>query len=241
MAGLAGKAGGRSALQALLESSRDARYPALVAAALALLMPGLSAAQTAVVQPRVTAAINENNLTTLRGNTHPLARARFDQGAVADTQPMRRMLLLLQRSPVQEAALKQVMDLQQSKTSPSYHQWLTPQQFGQQFGPADADVQTVTSWLQSHGFQVARVSNGRTMIEFSGNAGQVRNAFHTEIHRYLVNGVQRFGNNSDPQIPTALAPVVAGPVSLHNFPKKPLSRTVGTFRKTTSTGKVVAP
>ena len=112
------------------------------------------------------------------------------------------------------------MDQQQSKASPNYHQWLTPQQFGQQFGPADADIQTVTDWLTSHGFQVARVSNGRTLIEFSGTAGQVRNAFHTEIHRYLVNGEQHFANSSDPQIPTALAPVVAGPVSLHNFPKQ---------------------
>src|ERR1019366_8849844 len=100
------------------------------------------------------------------------------------------MLLLLQRAPEQEAALKTLMDQQQSKASPNYHQWLTPQQFGQQFGPADADVQTVTTWLQSHGFQVARVSNAKTLIEFSGTAGQVRNAFHTEIHTYLVNGAQ---------------------------------------------------
>ena len=125
--------------------------------------------------------------------------------------------------PIRKPLSSSLLDQQQSKASPNYHQWLTPQQFGQQFGPADADIQTVTNWLQSHGFQVARVSNGRTVIEFSGTAGQVRNAFHTEIHRYLVNGEQRFANNSDPQIPTALAPVVAGPVSLHNFPKKPLS------------------
>ena len=115
---------------------------------------------------------------------------------MADSQPMHRMLLLLQREPDQEAALKTLVDQQQSSASPNYHQWLTPQQFGQQFGPADADIQTVTNWLQSHGFQVARVSTGRTLIEFSGTAGQVRNAFHTEIHRYLVNGEQHFANSS---------------------------------------------
>ena len=193
---------------------------------------------TGAVAPRITQPVDENNLVTLRGNTHPLARAQNDQGAVADSQPINRMLLLLQRSPDQEASLESLLDREQSKSSLGYHQWLTPQQFGQQFGPADVDVQTVTSWLTSHGFQVSRVSAGRTVIEFSGNAGQVRNAFHTEIHRYVVNGQEHLANSSDPQIPAALAAVVAGPVSMHNFPKKAQSRVRGTFSKSVDTGEV---
>ena len=66
------------------------------------------------------------------------------------------------------------MEGQQDAASPNYHRWLTPQQFGQQFGPADQDIQTITSWLQSRGFQIASVSSGRTVIEFSGTAGQAR-------------------------------------------------------------------
>ena len=99
---------------------------------------------------------------------------------------MNRMLLVLQRSPQQESALELLLDQQQDQSSPNYHQWLTPQQFGQQFGPSDQDIQKITSWLQSHGFQVAPISNGRTVIEFSGTAGQVQEAFHTAIHKYSV-------------------------------------------------------
>ncbi len=210
----------------------------MLAGALALVAPLAAFAQTNAVPARITAQINESNLTTLRGNTHPLARPQFDQGAVADSQPMRRMLLLLQRSPQQETALKTLIDQQQSKSSTNYHQWLTPQQFGQQYGPAPADILAVTSWLQSHGFQIARVSTGGTLIEFSGTAGQVQNAFHTQIHRYVVNGQEHFANSTDPQIPAALAFVVAGPVTLHNFPRKPQSRVKGTFQKDKTTGKV---
>jgi subtilase family serine protease len=202
-------------------------------------MPQPAGAQTSAAQARITARVNDSVLTTLRGNTHPLARPQYDRGAVADSQPIRRMLLLLQRSPEQDAALKTLIDQMHSSASPNFHQWLTPQQIGQQFGPSDADIQTVTGWLASHGFQVAKVSTGRNVIEFSGNAGQVRSAFHTEIHQYFVNGELHYANSSDPQIPTALAPVVAGAVSLHNFPKKPLSHALGTFRKTTATGQVV--
>ena len=129
-----------------------------LALAIALAIPGLAAAQGSAVQPRITARVDDSVLTALRGNTHPLARPQNDQGAVADSQPMRRMLLLLQREPRSGGRAQALLDQQQSKASPNYHQWLTPQQFGQQFGPADADIQTVTDWLQSHGFQVARVS-----------------------------------------------------------------------------------
>src|SRR5713226_5765281 len=111
-----------------------------------------AAAQTTNIPARITQAVDENNLVVLKGNVHPLARPEFDQGAVADGQPLNRMLLLLQRSADQESALRQLLDDQQSKSSPNYHAWLTPEQFGKQFGPADADVQSVTQWLTSHGF-----------------------------------------------------------------------------------------
>ena len=61
-------------------------------------------------------------------------------------------------------------------------------------------MQTITSWLQSHGFEVGS-TKGRTVLEFSGTASQVQEAFHTTIHKYLVNGEQHWANASDPQIP----------------------------------------
>jgi hypothetical protein len=176
--------------------------------------------QASPVPARITQAIDDTQLFTLKGNVHPLAQARFDQGAVSDATPMQRMMLVLQRSPEQETALQQLMNEQLSKDSPSFHQWLTPQQFGQQFGPSDTDIQTITTWLTQQGFQQIKVGAGRLAIEFSGNAGQVRDAFHTEIHHFLVNGKMRQANVSNPQVPAALAPVVAGVLTLHNFPRK---------------------
>lgn len=56
------------------------------------------------------------------------------------------------------------------------------------FGPADSDIQAVTAGLQTHGFRVALVSKGRTVIEFSGTAAVVQEALHTAIHKYVVAG-----------------------------------------------------
>ena len=197
------------------------------------------AEQTGVVAPRplITQAIDETQLTTLKGNTHPLARPEFDLGTAPASLPMSRMLLVLKRSPDQELALRQLIDDQQDKNSPNYHKWMTPEQFGAQFGPTDSDMQTITTWLQSHGFQVG-ASKGRTVLEFSGSASQVTEAFHTSIHKYLVNGEQHWANASDPQIPTALVGAVAGVESMNNFPRRPMHVVGGTFQRDKSTGKV---
>ena len=178
-------------------------------------------AQQISPKPLITQPVLNSDLTTLRGNTHPLAQRQFDIGAASPDMPMNRMLLVLKRSPGQERALQAMLDNQQDKLSPQYHKWLTPDQFGAQFGPTDQDLQTVTAWLQSYGFQINRVSRGRSVVEFSGVESQVEAAFHTSIHKYLVNGEEHWANASDPQIPTALVPAVAGVWSLHNFFKKP--------------------
>ena len=67
-------------------------------------------------------------------------------------------------------------------------------------------------------------------MDVSGTAGQVREAFHTGIHKYVVNGKQHITNASDPSIPAALAPVVVGVVSLHNFmPKTAAMKPIKSF------------
>ena len=174
----------------------------------------------ATPRPLIIEALDESRLTVLKGNTHPLARREFDLGTAPASLPMERMLLVLKRSDVQETAIRKLLDDQQDKNSPQYHKWLTPEQFGAQFGPTDADMQMITSWLQSHGFQVGS-TKGRTVLEFAGSASQVKEAFHTSIHKYLVNGEQHWANVSDPSIPAALVPAVKGVLTLHNFIKKP--------------------
>jgi hypothetical protein len=196
------------------------RVGATLAGALALISPLAVFAQTSGVAARVTDRIDNSQLATLSGNTHALARPQFDQGAAPPSLPMNRIMLVLKRSADQETALQNLLTQQQVNSSPSFHKWLTPDQFGQQFGPADADIQAVASWLASYGFQSIKVSRGRTVIEFSGTAAQVAAGLHTSIHKYTVNGESHWANASDPQIPAALAPVIAGVASLHNFPKR---------------------
>ncbi|MGC2333298.1 MAG: S53 family peptidase [Candidatus Acidiferrales bacterium] len=189
----------------------------LLAFALFSLVALRASAQVTEAQPRIAAAVDDTKLTVLHGNTYPLARAQFDRGPAPDNLPMQHMLLVLKRSPAQEAALEKFLAEQLDHTSPNFHHWLSPAEFGQLYGPAQQDIDVITRWLTNSGFHVENVGAGRTTIQFSGTAGQVQSAFHTAIHQYVVGGKQHWANSTDPSIPSALTPVVAGVRSLHNF------------------------
>jgi subtilase family serine protease len=180
--------------------------------------------------PRIVDAMDEANVIRLAGHTHPLAAPKYDRGAVEDSFPIEHMFLQLRRSPEQERALERSIADRENPQSASYHQWLTAEQLGRDFGPAQQDVETVSRWLSYHGLKVNVVSKNGLTIDVSGNAGQVREAFHTEIHKYNVNGKQHIANASDPSIPAAFAPVVVGVVSLHNFmPKTAMIKPINNF------------
>ena len=217
-------------------------YVFLVFAGVAVLFSGVKKlfAQSSLPPAMVTRAVDDTERVSLRGNVHPLARAENDQGAVATNMPMNHMLLVLKRSAEQETALENLIAQQADKNSPNYHKWLTPAQFGEQFGASDQDITAVTTWLGSHGFQVNGVANGRDMIDFSGTAGEVQEAFNTQIHRYVVNGRDHFANATDPQIPAALAPIVAGVNRLNDFRPRPMMHQLGAFKMNVKTHRVTA-
>ncbi len=178
-------------------------------------------AGSSTASPRIVDAVDEAKLVTLAGHTHPLAVPKYDRGAVEDGMPMEHMFLQLRRSPEQEEALQRTIEELQDPRSSNYHHWLTAEEMGRGFGPAQQDIDTVVAWLSSHGLQVNTVHKNGLTVDVSGTAGQVRETFHTEIHKYVVNGRQHIANASDPQIPAAVAPVVAGFVALHDFMPKP--------------------
>ena len=202
---------------------------AFAAAAFTLITPAPLAAQAAssLVTPRLTQPIDESSRVTLKGTVHRLASAANNRGAAPDSMPLDRIQVVLKRSDAQESALKQLINDLHTPGSASYHKWLTPDQFGKQFGPSDQDIATVEAWLQSKGFRITRLNPGKQTLEISGNVSQFRTAFHAQINKYMVNGETHYANTTDPQIPAALAPVFGGFTSLNNFRGKNYAKVLG--------------
>jgi subtilase family serine protease len=166
--------------------------------------------------------IDDSDTVTLPGNVHPLARPEFDTGPAPSSLPMERMILIFKRSADKQAELDRFLAGLQDPSSPDFHRWLTPEEFGNRFGPSPEDIGAVTGWLTSHGFVVKAVGKGKSWINFSGTVANVEAAFHTSIHIYRVKGRLYHANAKDPPIPRGLADVVAGVASLNDFPRRPM-------------------
>src|SRR5580700_5079405 len=184
----------------------------LTLVALMLVYTARDKAQTAARHALITQAIDENSLVTLTGNTRLEANRQNDAGPAANDLHLD-MYLQMKRSAEQENAAKQFVESLTDKASPNFHKWIAAAEYGRRFGAAPEDIASVSRWLESHGFTVNRVAANRMTIDFSGNAGQVREALHTEIHYLEAAGKRHFANIRDPRIPAALLPAVAGVAS----------------------------
>ena len=221
---------------------KNMRMASLRSLALCMVAGGLSfpLALTSQETPsavRIVSGVDENQLVTLKGNTHPSANAMNDRGVVSSTLTMPDLTLVLSRSTEQQAAFEAFVASQYDPGSPNYHHWLMPAEIGAKYGPAQADITAIANWLTGHGFAITKIAKDRMSIRFSGTAGQVESTFHTQVHQLSVNGVAHIGNMSDPQIPSALASVVTGVKALHNFLPQPLHKAGSTVEFNREAGK----
>jgi subtilase family serine protease len=173
---------------------------------------------------RIRGQVDARSLSLVRGHLHPLARPEFDQGPVDTAMPMSRVTMVFKRTDAQQADLNALLQQQQDPRSANYHVWLTPEEFGDRFGLDPVDVDKIVIWLQSQGFKVDEPPVSRSWVTFSGTAGQVNSALHTDIHAFLVDGVRHYAPAQEPAIPTAIASVVSGFRALHDFRMKPRVR-----------------
>jgi hypothetical protein len=174
----------------------------------------------AQAQDRIVRPIDDARLATLPGTLHPLARPEVDQGAVDPGMRLEGMSLNFKPSAQQQADLEQLLREQQTPTSPDYHHWLTQAEYADRFGMSPADISKVTAWLTGHGFQVLQVAPSRNSIRFSGTAGMVAQAFHTQLHHYFVHGEMHFANAAAIQLPEAFASSVVHVGGLNDFRPK---------------------
>jgi hypothetical protein len=167
--------------------------------------------------------VDDNDTVVIYGNVHPLATPQNDRGPADPNQKLERMILVLKPRVGAKDSIDRLLSQLHDPSSPQYHLWLTPADFGARFGIADDDLAEVNAWLGRSGFAVEEVATGRGWINFSGSVGQVERAFKTQIHKFNVDGKLHTANAKDPSIPRALADVVGGVVTLNDFGRKPMN------------------
>src|ERR1039458_5469103 len=160
----------------------------LLAVLASLFLFAVPSAQPENVWPvLITQDVDESKLVTLGGNTRPEAKAKYDRGRVDDNLLMEHLLLLLKRSPEQERELGKSIDDLHDLSSPNFHRWLTAKEFGERFGVAEQDRDTIKNWLQSHGIKAKSDYTNGLLIDFSGTAGpSARNSLWIRTTSYRI-------------------------------------------------------
>ena len=175
---------------------------------------------------RISRPVESRNIRVVSGSLHKLAQPQFDQGSVDPDMRMDDVTIMFQPSASQQADLDRLLADQQNPSSPQFHKWLTPEEFGDRFGISSGDQSKVVAWLASQGLAIQRSGRGRNWVSFSGTSARVSRALHTSIHRFEVDGEIHFANTTDPEVPEALADIVGGFLGLNDFRLKSFAKPV---------------
>ncbi|MGC2637195.1 MAG: protease pro-enzyme activation domain-containing protein [Acidobacteriaceae bacterium] len=102
-------------------------------------------------------------------------------GAMPAIQSLRLTLVLPLRNQTQLDNL--LADLY-NPNSPSYHHFLTMEEFTAQFGPTQDDYDAVLNFAQEHGLRVVATSPNRVNVDVVGSIGAINKAFHVTMRTY---------------------------------------------------------
>jgi len=66
----------------------------------------------------------------------------------------------------------------------SYHQYLQPEEFAEQFGPSEHDYQELIQFAQANGLSVTATHPNRMLLDVSGSVAQIEQVFHLNMMSY---------------------------------------------------------
>ena len=136
----------------------------------------------------------------------PEAVARFHllpTGRLSATQQLNLAIGLPLRN---EAALNSLLQQIYDPASPNFRQYLTPEQFTEQFGPTEQDYQAVIAFAQANGLTVTGMHSGRTLVDVSSSVADVERIFHVALRTYRHPAENRtfFAPDAEPSIDLAV-------------------------------------
>ena len=184
-----------------------------------------AAALAALAAPpsRIHRNLDDGETFVLTGNMHPLASSAVDLGSADSALVLPRIAMHFNMSAAQSRDLTSLLQTQQDRSSPSYHKWLTEEQYANRFGLSQSDLSKIVAWLQNAGFGNIEIAKGRDAVTMSGSAVQAQDALRTPIHRFQLQDGTHYANAADPVLPKALQGMVDGIRGLTDIRPRPHS------------------
>ncbi len=122
-----------------------------------------------------------------------------------------------------EAQLDALLNQLYDPASPNYHRFLTVEQFTAQFGPTTDDYAKAIAFAQSHGLTIANTAPNRLVLDVSGAASNIEQAFQVKMQVYQHPTENRtfYAPDVEPSVDASVP--IQGVNGLNNFaPPRPM-------------------
>ena len=112
---------------------------------------------------------------------------------------------------------RQFLEDLQTKDSPDFHHFLSPEEWTERFGPSQQDEQAIVDWAKSQGLTVTHRFPNRLLVDLEGPVSTIEKAFNISINLYQLDSKSFFSTDRDPEIPSQLAGIVQSIGGLNNL------------------------
>ena len=159
------------------------------------------------------AKAEQNSPYVLTNQTVPLAS---HANLVGETNAQQQLNLSIGLQLRNQQELQTLLREMYTPHSPSYHHFLSPQQFVDEFGPTAEQQQQVVDYLQQQGLSITHISSNHLLIDASATVAQAEATFKVSINNYKLGANQFYANANPPSIPGPLASIITSIGGLDN-------------------------
>lgn len=100
---------------------------------------------------------------------------------------------------------------------PEFGRWLSREQISADYAPLPERANAVANYLIQAGFTNVRIEPNRLLVTATGTTTAIREAFHTELGRFVRDGREGIANVTDVQVPSELSDTVLSVLGLQTL------------------------
>ncbi len=131
-----------------------------------------------------------------------------------------------------QQALDDLLQQLYDPASPSFHHYLTPEQFTEQFGPTEQDYQAVIDFAKANGLTITGKHLNRVVLDVSGSVADIQRTFHVTLQTYRHPRESRnfFAPDMEPSVDLAVPIIQVSGLNNYSLPHpnskiKPIGQT----------------
>jgi subtilase family serine protease len=168
----------------------------------------------------------------------PEAVARFHLQPVGQLSLTNHLTLAIGLPLRNETELDNLLRQIYDPASPSFHQYLTLEQFTERFGPTEQDYEAVIDFANANSLKVTGTHPNRVALEVSGSVADIERVFHLTLNVYRHPSENRTFYAPDVEPSADLSVPILHVAGLEDYS---LKRPMGVFKKLTATASGPIP